>query len=296
MTVAELHHPLRQHVASVGLIITWSAGFIGSAFGTQAGAAPFTLLSWRFLILSAMLCVACLVTGTSLRGIDTWRRQTVLALLCQVGYLGFIFVGIAAGVPPGTEALIAALQPLLVMAISSRLLGEHRSHMAWLGTVLGFAGVVVVVGGDIGSHDAPAWVYVFPFLAMLSLTVGTVLTRRLQPSSSLLQSITMQAVVTGGAFFLIALIAGQFVVPASPGAFLAIGWLILVPSIGGYGLYVYVTRTAGATVVSTLLYLTPPTTMLWAWLLFGDAMSWLSLIGVSVSAVGVVLVLRARPK
>ena len=51
----------------------------------------------------------------------------------------------------------------------------------------------------------------------------------------------------------------------------AVVWLIVLASLGGYVCYVHVTRTQGATVVSTLLYLTPPTTMLWVFLMFGDA-------------------------
>ncbi len=45
---------------------------------------------------------------------------------------------------------------------------------------------------------------------------------------------------------------------------------MLLSSFGGYGAYLYVSRTQGATRASTLLYLTPPTTMLWAALMFGD--------------------------
>ena len=46
------------------------------------------------------------------------------------------------------------------------------------------------------------------------------------------------------------------------GFWVAVAWLIVLPSLGGYVMYVFVTRTQGATIVSTLLYLTPPTTML----------------------------------
>ena len=53
-------------------------------------------------------------------------------------------------------------------------------------------------------------------------------------------------------------------------------------------------RDARATVVSTLLYLTPPTTMLWVFLMFGEPVPLVGLLGLAVSAAGVLLVLRGR--
>lgn len=283
-----------RDAAAAGLVITWSAGFIGAEFGTQAGAAPFTLLSWRFVLLTVLLVVACLVSRTSLRSWPAWKRQIGLGLLCQAGYLGFVFVGISHGVHGGTAALIAALQPLLVMTVAGRLLGEAPSRLAWLGTSLGFLGVVIVVSADIGAAEAPAWAYVFPTVAMLSLTIGTVLSKRIKPPETLLQTITMQAALSAVVFTAAAVIAGQAQVPANTGTWAAIAWLILVPSIAGYGLYVFVTHASGATVVSTLLYLTPPTTMLWAYLMFGDPIYLAGVVGLLVSGLGVIIVLRTR--
>ena len=71
-------------------------------------------------------------------------------------------------------------------------------------------------------------------------------------------------------------------------------WLIVLASLCGYGIYVHVARTQGATVVSTLLYLTPPTTMVWAYLMFGTPLTLVAVAGLAVSAVGVGLVLHGR--
>lgn len=129
---------------------------------------------------------------------------------------------------------------------------------------------------------------------MVSLSAGTVLARRLDPPESLLQTITMQSVITGIAYSIASLSTGHLALPHGGETLAAVAWLVFLPSIAGYGLYTYVTHTAGATVVSTLLYLTPPTTMLWAYLMFGDAITLPGLIGLAVSATGVVLVLRSR--
>jgi drug/metabolite transporter (DMT)-like permease len=284
----------RPLLASTGLVITWSSGFVGAELSTRANAAPLTVLGWRFIVLSGVLIVACLLTRTSLRSGESWLRQGALAVPCQAAYLGLVFEGVHQGVAAGTSALIAALQPLLVATVAGRLLGERSTPIMWLGMVLGLGGVAVVVSGDLESGGTPTWAYVLPVAGTLSLAAGTVLTRRLRPPEAMLQTITMQAVFAAVAFMATAALAGEAAPPTRPKAWLAIAWLIMFASLGGYVLYIHVTHTLGATVVSTLLYLTPPITMLWAFVMFGDPVTGLGFLGLAISGVGVFLALRGR--
>lgn len=288
---------LRRHsgaFASVALVVTWSSGFIGAELSARAGAAPLTVLAWRFLLLAGALLVACGATRTSLRSWESWRRQAVLGAFCQAGYLIFVFEGISNGVHGGTASLIGAMQPLLVATVAGRLLGERSSPVMWFGMALGLAGVTVVVSGDLGTGGAPIWAFALPAAGMVSLAAGTLLTRRLRPRETILQSITMQAVITAAFTMAAAALTGHAAPPAHLDAWIAIGWLIVLASLGGYALYVFVTRTLGATAVSTLLYLTPPTTMLWAFLMFGEPITVAGIVGLLISAAGVALVLRGQ--
>lgn len=280
-------------LSAVALVVTWSSGFIGAELGSRAAADPVTLLGWRFTLLSGILLAVAALRRLPRPSWRAWVRQGVLAVLCQAGYLILVFEGVSHGVHGGMAALIAALQPLLVATVAGSLLGERSSPLTWLGTGLGLAGVVVVVSGDLAIGDVAAWAYLLPTAGMLSLTVGTVLSRRLRPPETLLQTITMQSIVTAVLLMGAALLTGRAGPPVDAGFWFAISWLILLPSLGGYVLYVFVARTRGATVVSTLLYLTPPVTMLWVFLMFGEPVALLGLVGLSVSAVGVVLVLRS---
>jgi drug/metabolite transporter (DMT)-like permease len=294
MTAAQL---LRRHaglLASVALVVTWSSGFIGAELGSRAGAAPLTLLGWRFTLLSAVLVPVVVARRAPRPSWRAWRRQAVLGVLCQAGYLLLVFEGVSRGVHGGTAALIAALQPLLVATVAGPFLGERSSARMWGGMLLGLAGVVIVVSGDFSVTRTPWWTYLLPTAGMLCLASGTVLARRLRPPENLLQTIAMQSVVTAVLLMGGALVAGQAVPPADPDFWAAVVWLLVLASLGGYVMYVFVNKTEGATVVSTLLYLTPPTTMLWVFLMFGDPITLVSLLGLLVSTVGVLLVLRGR--
>lgn len=282
------------HLASVALVIMWSSGFVGAELGVRAGGTPLQLLGWRFSILAAMLLTVCLVLRVDLTDRRAWGQQALIGLLSQAGFLFLVFEGVNRGVDGGIAALIASLQPLLVATVAGRILGERITPVMWIGMVLGLSGVVVVVSGDLGTGAAAWWAYLLPAAGMLSLTTGTVLTQRLRPTESLLQSITMQMVVTAIALVTISLLVGQATVPSDVDFWLAVTWLVLLSTLGGYALFVFVTRTRGATVASVLLYLTPPTTMLWVWLMFGVPITPVAVVGMAISAIGVAMVLRSR--
>jgi drug/metabolite transporter (DMT)-like permease len=55
-------------------------------------------------------------------------------------------------------------------------------------------------------------------------------------------------------------------------------------------------QRGAATQVTSLLYLVPPTTAVMAWLLFGEAMTGVMLIGMALTAAGVWLVARTEGK
>ena len=284
-------------LAAIALVLTWSSGFVGAELSRRAGAEPVTLLAWRFVVLAGLLLLLAAVRRSPLpswRAWRAWRRQTVLAVLCQAAYLILVFEGVDHGVGGGTAALIAALQPLLVATVAGPLLGERSTLVMWGGMVLGLTGVVIVVSGDLGASDAPWWAFLLPSAGMLCLATGTVLTRRWRPPENLLETITMQSVVTGVLFMAVALGTGRAAPPADLGFWRAVAWLVVLASLGGYVMYVFVTGTQGATVVSTLLYLTPPTTMLWVFVMFGDPVTLTGLAGLVVSGLGVFLVLRSR--
>jgi drug/metabolite transporter (DMT)-like permease len=283
------------HLASAALVLMWSSGYVGAELGIRAGGTPLQLLGWRFSILGVLLVTVCLVLRVRLDDRAAWARQAGLGVLSQAVFLFMVFEGVARGVDGGTAALIAALQPLLVATVAGRVLGERTTAGMWVGLALGMAGVVVVVSGGLDAGAAPWWAYLFPAAGMLSLAAGTVLTQRLRPAETLLQSITMQTVVAGVVLMTAAVLTGQAAPVAEPDFWVAVAWLVLLSTLCGYVLFVWVTRTRGATVASVLLYLTPPTTMVWVWLMFGTPITLPAVVGMVISAIGVVLVLRSRP-
>lgn len=277
--------------AAAALVVFWSSGFIGARLGTDHAPAD-TLLAWRYLIAAALLLPVVAPSLARLARRDL-GRHAVVGLLSQTLYLGGVVTGIGLGVPAGTTALIAALQPLVVATAARRLLGETVTGRARLGLWLGLAGVGVVVADDIGAGGS-AWTYLLPVGGMLALSAGTVLEQRWRPNGGLAASLSVHIAIAAVAFAGEAVAFGRFTVPESSGFWWAVAWVLVLSTAGGYGAYLLVLRRGGATRVSSLLYLTPPTTAVWAWAMFGESVGVGTLVGFAVCALAVWLVL-GRP-
>ena len=72
----------------------------------------------------------------------------------------------------------------------------------------------------------------------------------------------------------------------------ALAWLVFVLSLGAVSLLNVLIRRGSAVNVASLFYLTPPTTALFAWALFGETLTGLSLLGMGVAVFGVWLARR----
>jgi drug/metabolite transporter (DMT)-like permease len=281
-----------QVLAGATLVVMWSSGFVGAALGTRH-APPDTLLAWRYLVAAAVLLAALAYRRPWPRP-RAVARQAVVGLLCQVGYLGGVVTGVGLGVAAGTAALVAALQPLLVAALAAPVLGERTGRGQQVGLVAGLAGVALVVSDDLRLGSTPPWAYLLPFAGMVALSAGTLWQRRLHAPETLLQALTVQTATAALVFTTEAGLAGRLDPPADGEFWTAVAWTVVLSSFGGYGSYLLVLIQGGATRVSTLLYLTPPTTTLWAFWMFGERPGALAVAGMAVCAAGVYVVLRPR--
>jgi len=272
---------------SLALVLVWSSGFIGAELGAGQ-AAPATLLTWRSLLV-ALVLLPFLVRARVDR--SEWIRQGVIALLCQCLYLAGVFWAASAGVPAGTSALIAALQPALVV-----LIGRSARPLQILGLVLGTAGVAITAAGDLRAGIGLA-ALVLPFAAMLSLTAGTLLQNRWNSTLGLGPTLAVQSLFTAGFFAAYSAAAGEFGPPVSSGFWEATVWAALA-GLGSYGMYYLVNRRDGSVRVSTVLYLTPAVTALWAAVMFGAAVRLEAVLGLLVCGVAVVMIQRGenRPR
>ncbi|WP_348770714.1 DMT family transporter [Ochrobactrum sp. Marseille-Q0166] len=76
----------------------------------------------------------------------------------------------------------------------------------------------------------------------------------------------------------------------APALWLALIWSAGALSLGGTALFVWMVRNGDVTRITTLVLLVPPAAALQAWLLFGEALSAIQLVGFAVTLAGVSVV------
>lgn len=288
------HLPLP--LLELGMLLTWSSGFIGARFSI-AYAPPLLVVFWRCVVVSVVLLP---FVHRALRE-ATWPallHNAGIGLLAMSGYLYGVVQGIALGVPVGLAALLADLLPLGMAVLTATVLRQRLSRGVWYGLVIGVSGVLLVAHDALAWGNAPLWAYALPLLGMLSLAVATLWQKRLPASASLglLPNLWLQCGVSAGAFALLAGSQHSLWPPPTLGFALSVGWTASLSTMGGYGLYWLCLKRSTPTRVASVLYLSPAVTLLWAWAMFGEPLSWLMLLGTLVSGVGVWKVIRAEAK
>ena len=275
-------------------VLIWSTGFIVAKFGLPY-APPLTFLLLRFTgVLLVLLPLVLLFRAPWPHG--RIRHVAVAGMLLQAGYLAGVWCAIKIGMPAGLSALIVGLQPILT-AFAAPLLGESVRGRQWLGLALGLCGVGLVVANKIsliGLSTASIALCVF---ALLCITAGTLYQKRYCAHFDLRTGTAIQfmasivvvlpfAVVVEGLDWRLSNVAWT---PQFIGALL---WSVLALSIGAIFLLFALIRRSAATSVTSLLYLTPPTTAVMAWLMFGEAFSLIGALGMLVGVIGVAFVVR----
>ena len=284
----------RGGLAPVGFVLLWSTGFVGARYGLPY-AAPFTFLALRLAVAGVLLAgLAAVVRSPWALSPVQVRHASVAGLLLHAGYLGGVFFAIADGLPASVAAVVVSLQPLLTAALATRLLDEHLVGRQWLGLGVGVAGVGLVLAPGLwaGSGSYAPVAVLACVVALVAGSAGTLWQKRHGDRIPLLTGTAVQYGAAALLLLALALATEDTSIRWTPRFVVALVWLVVALSLGAILLLLLLLRRGSAASVSSLFYLVPPATALESYLVFGERLEPLSLLGIAVTAVGVALVLR----
>ena len=280
---------LAVFAAPIVFVLLWSSGFVFAKLGL-AYAEPLTYLSVRMIAVVALLAVIVAATRPKWPNGAGLVHSALTGLMVHGLYLGGVFVSIEHGLSAALAALIVSLQPVLTSTIANRWLGERVLARQWLGLALGLLGVYLVLYQKTEAGGATPFAWLAATVALFGITGGTLYQKHYGGGVDWRPALLIQYVAAGLVFGAGAFAFETRVIDWTPQFVLAVGYLVLVLSFGAIWLFYFLIRRAAATRVVSLLYLTPPTTALMAWALFGERMAPLALLGMAVCVAGVALV------
>jgi len=273
-------------------VLIWSTGFVIARLAMPY-VEPATFLFWRFSgVLMAMACLS-LVWRISWPSWSQFKHIAVAGMLLQFGYLLGVWFAVRLGMTAGLVAIIVGLQPILT-AWFAAWISEKVTGRQWIGLGFGFTGVALVVAEKIGFAHIPLLSYVLAFAALFSITFGTLYQKKFCPVFDLRAGSSIQFGVSAILCFVCMYYFESAVMVWNASVIGALLWAIFPLSIGSISLLFMMIRKGAATKVTSLLYLTPPTTAVMAWFLFDEPFTFMMAGGLLLTMTGVVLVNRGQ--
>jgi len=273
-------------------VLLWSTGFIAAKFGLPH-APPFTFLLYRFLLVALLMLVVALATRAPWpRARADYAHVAVAALLVHGLYLGGVFIALDGGMPAGTSAMLVGLQPILTVFLAWMWLRERVVPRQWAGLCLGLAGVYLVVRHKVdfaGGHSG----LLASAIALVGISVGALYQKRHASHVDLRSGAVIQFAACALVYAPLAWLLDTRPVQWVPAFVFALGWSVVVLSVGAISLLYWLLRHGAASGVARLFYLVPMVTAVESWLLFGETLDALAVSGMAMIASGVML---ARPR
>lgn len=269
-------------------VLLWSSGAIFSKWGL-AHASPFAFLLIRFGI--ALCGLVLLVPLLKLR-LPKGGKPMLYAMATGVVLLGayqiFYLLALDLKVTPGVMATIMGVQPILTVVIMER----QRSASRIFGLALGLAGLIMVVYQGIGLAGMSLAGMLFGLLALASMTFGSIMQKRITDNP--LGTLPVQ--------YLAGLLLCGIFVPFQPfqpfhfehsaGFIVPVLWMGLVVSVLATLLLYRLIARGNLVNVTSLFYLVPAVTAVMDYLIFGNRLAALSVLGMLLIIVGLVFVFR----
>ena len=226
-----------RHRLPLLFVALWSTGFIGAKLALPF-VEPLTFLAVRFAIVTVlMLAVARWFRAPWPRSARQWLHIAVSGLLVHGVYLG----GVHRHWPRpafGHHGAGGGLQPLLTALAAGLLLGERVRPAQWVRSGSGVCGCGAGGGAKIASVPSQALLAVLlpAVVALVGITCGTLYQKRFCPAFDLRSGSVIQYLPCVAAMAVLASLTETMQIQWTGQFMFALGWLVLVLSVGAVSL------------------------------------------------------------
>jgi drug/metabolite transporter (DMT)-like permease len=261
---------------------------------------------WQFHAMRAMLAIPLIAAiALVLRHPFLPRNRGRVAARSAIhGAAMLVYFGALAYLPVAIVAAGLFTAPLFVLLISRVLYGEPISAVQVYAVLLGFGGVILLLGPSAMSEASLA--AVLPVLAGALYAMGNIATRRWcegESAETLLAGFFAALLLLGLVGMAVLAIVPQ-AVPEGPAGFIFRGWVApsstflfwtvvqAVVSVIGVGLMIRAYQIAPAATVSVFEYIILPLSAIWGLIIWAETLTVMAIIGMlMIAAAGTIIAL-----
>ena len=287
------------------LSLLWGGSFLCVGIAVQE-LPVLTIIALRVSLAALVLWGIALFSGHQLpRGRKTWQAFLALGLLNNVIPFGLIVFG-QQTIGAGLAAILNATTPLWTVLVAALFLADERfSKQKLFGVLLGLVGVIVMVGPDsLAGISRNLGAQLAVLGATLSYAFASVFGRRFA-AAKISPLHTALGQVTASSFILMPLALmidtpWASALPSQATIFAILG-LAVLSTAGGYLLFFNILERAGATNVSLVTLLIPPSAIAMGMLFLEETLQGIHFIGLALIILGLLrlqgrLFRLSRPK
>ena len=255
---------------------------------------PVTLAMGRSLVSLTTLLLVLWLSGHRLpRPGPVWWPICIMGMTAQVVPMILLSWG-QQQIPSGLAGIILGSVPVVTLVLAHLLMHDERMSLrALLGALIGFVGVVAVIGaGALGLADTAVLAEFAVFGAAMAITFANVLARRIGPLPPVVLAVGSQLAA------LVILLPLSLAVDQPwelhPGR-AALGSLVVLGVVGSAIpslLFLRLLMRVGATRASLAAYLVPLVAVLLGALVLDERLPWSTLVGMVLILIGALLVNR----
>jgi drug/metabolite transporter (DMT)-like permease len=278
--------------AAIFFVALWGSAFVPSKIGVL-NSSPLWFLVARFALSGAITLVIAFASGSRFpTERRAWLAVILLGVLTNAIYLGCNYEALR-HLAAGVGAVVSSSNPLLLALLAPYFLREPLTRRKVLGLVLGFAGVLAIMLGRLGTGTADPRDVALAVAGNLGSVASTIVFKRLLVQLDLRMTTALQLLAACIAVIPFAIVLDG-VPHAAWGAPLVISfaYCVVVMSVGGSLLWFWLLEQGEASRVTAFYFLSPVFGLGIA-ALFGEALSVRDLAGLVAIACGIAIVQRS---
>jgi drug/metabolite transporter (DMT)-like permease len=294
-------HATRAQIiaAFASIYLVWGSTYLAIRYAVQT-IPPFLMGGIRFVISGLLLYLWARSRGAPRPTQLHWRNAVIAGGFLLLGGNGAV-VWAEQFVPSGLTALLVSILPFWLVIIEwVRPPRKRPSGAVLVGLVLGFIGIIVLVGpSDLAGHgDVSSLGALVLILGSLSWAIGSFWSRDAQLPESGLLTTGMEMLGGGALLLIVGALTGeisQFDVHRISGASAAgLIYLITFGSLIGFTSYIWLLDKVSPARLGTYAYVNPIVAVLLGWAIAGERLSVRTGIAAAIVICAVALITTAR--